>query len=145
MIDNNLKIAREDLEMTQKELGLVLGVSEFTISGWETGKDYIPLRHLIKLCNQYDLSIDYILGFTRKNEDYSKINKINKNTIGNKLKNIRLEHNYTQYKIADEIEISQSSYSNFESGRNIISSIALYTLAKKFKLSIDEILDRKKK
>ena len=44
MIGNNLRYCREELEMTQKELGFVFGVHESTISGWETGKDTIPLR-----------------------------------------------------------------------------------------------------
>ena len=48
MIDNNLKYAREELEMTQEELGFVFGVSRKTISGWETGKDTIPIERLIK-------------------------------------------------------------------------------------------------
>ena len=37
MIDNNLKFIREDMEMTQKELGYVFGVHESTVCGWETG------------------------------------------------------------------------------------------------------------
>ena len=49
MIDNNLKYCREDLDLTQKELGLIFGVHETTISGWETGKDTIPLNKLIKI------------------------------------------------------------------------------------------------
>lgn len=144
MIDNNLKYAREELELTQKELGYTLGVSEFTISGWETGKDYIPLRHLIKIGNLYNLSIDYILGFERKNIIYSKISKINNIEIGKKLKNYRINNNYTQQEIADDLEISQSNYSNYEMGKRTISSIALYTLRKKHKFSIDELLGRKK-
>lgn len=34
MIDNNLKWCREELEMTQEELGIILGASKQTISNW---------------------------------------------------------------------------------------------------------------
>lgn len=33
MINNNLKYCREELEMTQQELGYVFGVSKNTVSG----------------------------------------------------------------------------------------------------------------
>lgn len=37
MINNNLKESREELEMTQAELGFVFGVQKATISNWENG------------------------------------------------------------------------------------------------------------
>lgn len=44
MLNNNLKYCREELEMTQEELGYVFGVSYKTISGWETASDPIPFN-----------------------------------------------------------------------------------------------------
>ena len=35
MMNNNIKFCREELEMTQKELGNVFGVSFKTVAGWE--------------------------------------------------------------------------------------------------------------
>lgn len=72
MIENNLKYCREELEMTQKELGYIFGVSKYTISGWETGKDTMPLSKLIKFCNLYDYSLDFVVGLVRKNIKYGK-------------------------------------------------------------------------
>ena len=40
MVGNNLKYAREELEMTQQELGFILGVSQSTVAGWENGHLY---------------------------------------------------------------------------------------------------------
>ena len=48
MYENNLKYIREHMELTQKELGKVFNVAESTYSGWETGRDVIPLKHLYK-------------------------------------------------------------------------------------------------
>ena len=145
MLNNNIKYAREEFELTQKEFGYILGVSEFTVSGWETGKDYISLKHIVKICNHFDLSADYLLGLTRKNVYYSKINKLNSKSIGNKLKSIRSKLNLTQEKFAKELQISQSSYNLYETGNRLISSVTLFLLANKYKISIDEILERKKK
>ena len=91
MIDNNLKFIREDMEMTQKELGYVFGVHESTVCGWETGKDVIPLPKLIKFSNLSNCSIDYILKITRYNTEYSKMEKANKKLVGANLKKIRKE------------------------------------------------------
>ena len=88
MIVKRLKDTREDLDLTQKQVGKVLKVSNSTVSGWETGKDTIPLRKLINYCNTYEFSLDYIFGLTRKNNFYTPI-KINLNNIGNNIKNIR--------------------------------------------------------
>lgn len=143
MIDNNLKFIREDMEMTQKELGYVFGVHESTVCGWETGKDVIPLSKLIKFSNLSNCSIDYILKITRYNTEYSKMEKANKKLVGNNLKKIRKELNLTQKEIADVCCISQTTYSNYELGNYLINTLCIYTIAKKYNISIDKILGRK--
>ena len=139
MNENNLKYCREELEMTQKELGYVFGVHESTISGWETNKDIIPLTKLIKFSNLYSFSVDYIIGLNRKN-NYIKLGKVSKQNIGCKLKKIRKQLGLTQQEIAKVCGISQTTYSNYELGINLISTLTLYTICKTYKLSMDEIL-----
>lgn len=109
MIDNNLKYCREELEMTQQELGFIFGVSKYTVSGWENAHDTIPFNKLIRFCNLYDFSLDFVVGFTRKNIKYDKI-KFNKEKIGLKLKSIRNELNLSQQQLADDCKISQTTY-----------------------------------
>ena len=140
MINNNLKDAREELDMTQEELGYVFGVKKATISNWENSYDIIPLRKLIKLSNLYNYSIDYLVGFNRRNTKHSSKIKIDKKIIGDKLKELRLKLGLTQKQIADECSISRATYCHYEIGMNLISTITLYTIRKNHKLSIDEFL-----
>ena len=140
MIGNNLKWCREELEMTQKELGYVFGVHETTISGWETGKDNIPLKKLIKFCNLYNYSLDFVVGLTRQNTTHNNISKVDPKIIGNNLKTIRTKLGITQQQIADECMISQTTYSNYELGLYLINTLALYTICKKHKLSMYDVL-----
>lgn len=140
MFNNNLKEARENLEMTQKELGYVFGVHETTVSGWETGKDNIPLIKLVKFCNLYNYSLDFVVGFDRKNKKCDIHIKLDKKKIGNKLKIIRIKLNLTQQQIADECGISQTTYSNYELGINLINTLTLYTICKNHNISMDSIL-----
>lgn len=48
MLDNNIKFCREELEMTQDELGFIFGVSRKTVAGWENNHDTMPLPKLVK-------------------------------------------------------------------------------------------------
>ena len=143
MIEKNLKFIREDMEMTQTELGYVFGVHETTVSGWETGKDIIPLPKLIKFSNLSKHSIDYILKLKKYNTEYLEIKKADKILVGKNLKKIRKELKLTQQELADICSISQTTYSNYELGNYLINTFCIYTIAKKYKLSIDKILGRK--
>jgi DNA-binding helix-turn-helix protein len=140
MLDNNLKYAREDLEMTQEELGYVFGVKKATISNWENGYDIIPLNKLVKFCNLYNYSFDFIVGFTRENKIYPKLNKIDKIKIGKNLKDLRNRLNLTQQQIADECSISRATFCHYELGMNLISTLTLYTICKNHKISMDSFL-----
>ena len=139
MINNNIKYIREELEMTQEELGLVFGVTGATVSGWENNNDTMPLPKMVKLANMYHYSLDYITGLSRKNE-YSLIKKLDKKEVGTKLKVLRQKLGLTQKQIADECMITQQSYSLYENGKTLVTSLVLYTICYNHKLSIDKIL-----
>ena len=50
MVIKNLKSSREDLDLKQKDISKKLNIHFSTFSGWETGKDTIPLRTINKIC-----------------------------------------------------------------------------------------------
>ena len=139
MYENNLKYIREYMEMTQKELGKVFNVAESTYNGGETGSDVIPLKHLYKFSLIYGYSMDYLLKLNSKNIKYDKLDSIDRKMVGNKLKRIRKDLNLTQQQIADECMISQTTYSNYELGNNLISTMSLYTICKNHNISMDSI------
>lgn len=142
MIDNNLKYAREELEMTQEELGYVFGVSRKTISGWETASNTIPFSKLIKFCNLYDYSLDFIMGITRNNIKYNTQIKTNKKQIGKRLKELRNSLNLSQLKFADKCGISQTTYSHYETGLNLITTLNAYAICKTYNISMDYLVGR---
>ena len=143
MLENNLKYCREELEMTQKELGYVFGVSRYTVHGWENGHDTIPLNKLVKFCNLYGYSLDFVCKLS-KNTKYNKIN-LDKNIIGNNLKKLRKKLNLSQQQLADECNISQTTYSGYETGKYLINTITLYIICKKYNISMDYLLKDEKK
>lgn len=55
---------RTDNDLFQKDVAKKLEISQQYYSEYEKGKREIPLRHLKTLCQYYNISADYILGFT---------------------------------------------------------------------------------
>ena len=55
---------REDSDKTQKEIAEILKTTQGYYSKYELGIRELPIHHLITLCLYYNVSADYILGFT---------------------------------------------------------------------------------
>ena len=144
MIYERMKDIRTYFGNTQKELADVLGVSRSTYAGWENGLDAIILPKLNDFCNYYGVSLDYICGLTNTKK-YDIINdKIDKNVLGNNLKEIRTNNKHTQEKVANIINVDQSNYSKCELGKMYIHTYALIEFAKHYKVSIDWLCGKTK-
>ena len=141
MIDNNLKDCREDLDMTQTDLGKVLGVSKFTICNWEKGRDTMPFGKMIKFCNLYDYSLDMLMGFKRRNIRYGSFDTGIEN-IATRLKEFRKEFGLSQQKLADDCKISRSTYAGYEACDYLISTLTVYSICKKYNISADWLCGR---
>ncbi|MBR2290151.1 MAG: helix-turn-helix transcriptional regulator [Clostridia bacterium] len=72
---NRLKNLREDNDLTQKELGKLLNMSQTGYNQYEIGKNDIPTKILIKLAEIYHTSIDYILDITDEEKPYPRKKK----------------------------------------------------------------------
>lgn len=142
MINNNIKYCREELEMTQEELGIVLGASKQTISNWETGYIPIPLAKLIRFCNLYNYSMDFVCGLTRKNIKYDKLIVIDQKLIGKNLKSLRTKLNLTQQKLSDKCNFYQSTYNHYETGYSLIKIMPAYSICKTYNVSLDWLVGR---
>ncbi len=59
-----LRDLREDKDKTQAEIARIIKTTQGYYSKYELGIRELPLHHLITLCMYYDVSADYILGFT---------------------------------------------------------------------------------
>ncbi len=144
MIVKNFRESRELLDLKQKDLTTLFKVHFSTISGWETGQDTIPLRHLIKYANHYGYSLDYLFGLKEYNEDYLPL-KIDLDIISNNLRTIRKKHKLTQQDIANVLNTSSSAYAHYENSRYLIPTTFLFNLSLIYpKFSIDEVLGRKR-
>lgn len=135
-----LKEIRKENKLKQQDIANILNIERSTYTGWENGKNTIPLKHLIKLCNYYKCSVDYLTKLSNKNE-WSFITT-DSNIIGNNIKQIRTKNNLRQKDIYNFLKISSSNYSAYETGKVLISTETIYKMAKKYKFSIDSLLKK---
>lgn len=59
-----LRDMREDADMSQDNLAAHLGIRQTVYSRYERGERTIPLQHLIKLADLYNVSLDFLCGRT---------------------------------------------------------------------------------
>ena len=64
MYFQRLKDLREDRDLRQVDIADILKTSQTVYSRYERGAKDIPVRHLVKLADIYNVSTDYILGRT---------------------------------------------------------------------------------
>lgn len=53
---------RKERKLTQTQLAELLATTQDTVSLWELGKSYPDIPSLVRLCDIFDVSADYLLG-----------------------------------------------------------------------------------
>ena len=61
-MNNRIRQLRKQKNLTMKQLGEVLGLAESTISQYETGKREPDIGTILKICEYFNVTLDYLLG-----------------------------------------------------------------------------------
>ena len=69
---SRIRSLREDADKTQQEIAEYLGTSQTMYARYERGANEMPIRHLIKLSDYYQVSLDYLCGRTDEKRMYKK-------------------------------------------------------------------------
>ena len=134
---------REEQDLTQEEMGKIVGTKKYSIYNWESGKEIIPLTKLNIYANYFNVSMDYILKLTNSKESSKNNCELDKKIIGQNIKNIRIENHLTQRDLAKILHTTQSVIWAYETGRTLILTAFAYDLCKRFNLSMDWLCGRK--
>ncbi len=145
---------RESSDLTQEQLGQILGVSKLAISKWENGKETISLSKLNDYANYFNVSMDYIFKNETIARNSSIISKattnptvykksIDKKEIGEKIKEIRIKNNLTQRDLAKMLNTTHSAIWAYEKGKAILLTSFAYQICKKYHISMDWLCGRK--
>ena len=82
-IKNRIRDLREDLDLRQIDISNATGIDQKTLSNYETGKTNPDSYSIIKLADFFQVTTDYLLGYStsniKSNSDLvKKIEKIEK-------------------------------------------------------------------
>ncbi len=139
---SKLKDLRLDKDLLQKDLSTILNIDNGTYARYENEYYIMPLKHLIKVCDYFDVSLDYIFDFS-DDKCYKNINKeIDNYVVGNRLKEFRKENKLTQTKLGNILNTTKTVICGYEKGRYLIATPFLYTICKKYNISADYLLGR---
>ena len=142
MNTEKIKYIREELEITQNEISEMLGCTRSAYSLWEINKNTIPLNYLNKLYNILNINIDYLVDLSdKKTINFNKI-EINREKLGERIKQARKSINYTQEKLANKQNTTHSVISAYESGKTAVPTLFMIEIAKITKKSLNWFLDK---
>lgn len=139
---DRIKGLRADKGINQKDIAEILGLKRGHYSQYETEYVIMPIKHLNTLSNYFNVSIDYLFGFSTE-KSYPSINKeIDNKIVASRLKEFRKKEKLTQLKLASILNTNQSVIANYERGRTIIATPFLYTICSKYNVSADYLLGK---
>ena len=72
---NRIRELREDKDLSQRQIGQILNMSQTGYNQYEIGKNDLPTNVLIKLSEFYGVSVDYLLGLTDVMKPYPRKSK----------------------------------------------------------------------
>lgn len=142
MYMNRLKHLRNEQGITKASLSSLLNIHEYVYGQYEREYVIMPLKHLIKLSDFFNVSLDYILEFTNT-KNYTNFNEdFYKCVAGLRLKEFRKENKLSQVKLAHILNTVQPVIANYEKGKNLIATPFLYTICTKYHISADYLLGK---
>lgn len=143
MYSKKLKEMREKRELKQYEMSSILGFKNEEVYGnYERENTTIPIKHLIKVCEYFDCSIDYIFNFTNLKKYKNLKHTVNLDLMREKLRELRKNNKLTQEKLANILKMAPSTLGDYERKAKIIATPFLYDICKKYHISADYLLGK---
>ena len=100
MYGEKLKALRERDGITQEKLGEYIGVTKQAFHHFEKEYTIIPIKHLNNICIYFNVSLDYLFGFTNKKQYSGWNQELDLNIVKDRLKEFREENKLSQEKLA---------------------------------------------
>lgn len=144
-----LKKLRKEKGLTQQEVADFFGINQPVYQKWEGGNRKPTYENLSMLACIFDVSIDFLLSEYSEisKERYLKFKKEKKEeekqqVFSVRLKELRLQHGFSQEELAEKIGIKRNSYSDWENGKCKPNYEKLEKIADFFDVSLDWLFGR---
>lgn len=128
----NLKYMRSKTREKQRDIAELLGVSEMTVSRYESGENEPELEKILIISKHYDLTLDELITVPLQ-EDLSLYVK--------NIRFLRQRHGFTQSEMAELLGYrGKQGYGAVETGNTVISVENLIKLADYFGVTLDQLV-----
>lgn len=138
-IGERIKTLRTASNLNQEEFGKQFGLVKSTVSLYENGKSTPDDETKKKICEKYNVSMDWLYGLT---VDYLLGTERSEKQEGvmMNLRKLRERAGLSQEELAKKLKISQKSISKYERGDRRPSYEVLLTMSSIFGVSVDYLL-----
>ncbi len=137
-----LRNIREEINISQYEISQFLNLNKRVYGQYEREYTIMPLKHLVKVCDYFNVSLDYIFGFTDNKSYENRKDGIDNTLLSLRLKEFRKENKLTQTKLGNILNTTKTVICGYEKSRYVIASPFLYTICKKYNISADYLLGK---
>lgn len=127
----NLKLFRQELGLTQKQIAESIGINQQQWSRYENGTNELPLRYFIELCKVHNVSADKFLSLPMENTQIEYFSRI---------KQVRQANGDSQQKLANLFDTTQHQISKYETGLQELPIRRLKQFCQHYQVSADYIL-----
>lgn len=134
---DRFKEQRQKKGLTQQEVADIFHINRSSISRYEKNQQVPEVQLLQKICDFFEVSIDYLVNGNENNSE-----PIKDSLFGKRLKQLRLENHLKQEELAQKIHSSKANISRYESNSVEPSLKTLNELAELFDVSVDYLLGR---
>lgn len=143
-LGKRIKSLREESELSQLELAKILNISNSTLSQYEAG-NRIPGDDIKnKIADYFNVSVDFLLGRTDDPTPYTqamgRVNRIKIENFSDRLKQLRNEKGVLQRELADYLNVSRVTITQYENGSRSPDDETKKKIAEYFNVSLDYLM-----
>lgn len=69
LYSQRIRELRQNLGLTQPEFANKIGTTKNQVSKYELNKEPIPVKHIVKICEEFNVSADWLLGIGENKEE----------------------------------------------------------------------------
>ena len=129
-------------EKKQGDVSLALGVKRNTYSKWENLINDMPLDKCNDLAKYYSVTVNYLLGLSTKRFILSIPLTMKQELLPDRLLKLRKNLHLSQTKLSDKLGFLQSTYSRYERGKVVPTTLKLLVIAQFYNVSFDYLIGR---
>ena len=141
VFSDKLQILRKQVNLTQDEFAIQIGVSRQAISKWESGTAYPDLKNLQTLCSFFSVTPNTLL-----NPNIEDLTPCSQSTafdilsLSENLRRLRVSHGIAQESFAEMMNVSRQSVSNWEKGTALPKTELLIAMLDVLETDFDQLL-----